>query len=101
MAQANSEDGLLADELANLLRLILERLGIAGPIREKNSVRIHCEDIISRSQRGNDCHSGAAVDQPPQNIAFDSEVVRYYVTPRLSGRVHRFRRRTPLHRLVP
>src|SRR5258706_8985597 len=40
MAQADAEDGLFADEIADLLGLILQRLRIAGAVREEHSIRI-------------------------------------------------------------
>ena len=46
MAQANSEDGLLSDQFANLLRLKSQRLGIAGTVGEENAVRVEAQDVF-------------------------------------------------------
>ena len=48
MAQADAEDRFLADQFADLLRLELERLGIARPVREKHAVRLERQHVFGR-----------------------------------------------------
>ena len=68
MAQADAEDGLLADQLANLLRLVLERLGIAGAVREEDAVGIQRQHVFGRSERGN--HRNARAARGPSGAGY-------------------------------
>src|SRR5579864_3882481 len=46
VTEADAEHRFLADQLANLLCLKLERLGIAGPVRQKHSVGLESEHVF-------------------------------------------------------
>ena len=85
MAQADAEDGLLADQLAHLLRLGFERLGIAGAVREKHAVGLQRQHVFGGGPRGHHRDAAAHVHQPPQNVALDAEIVGDHVAERLGG----------------
>ena len=46
VAQADAEDGLLADQLADVADLGCERLRIAGTVREKHAVGLQRQHVF-------------------------------------------------------
>src|ERR1700719_5216094 len=48
MAQANAKDRFLADQIAHLLRLILERLWIAWSVGEEDAIGLEGENVFGR-----------------------------------------------------
>ena len=85
MAQADAEDGLLADELADVGDLRLERLGIAGTVGEEDAVGLERQHIFGGGQRRNHGDAAADLHQAPQNVVFDAEIVSHHVIARLRG----------------
>src|SRR3974390_1931678 len=77
MAEANTEDGHPAGERANTFLRVRDWFGVAGTIREKNSVWAERQNIFRGSAGWNNGDVAVVVDQQPQNVLLDAEVVRY------------------------
>ena len=76
MPEANPENGHMPNELANGFNGVADGLGIAGPIREKNPIRLQVENIFRWSPRGRDPHVAIVVHKEPQNVLLDAVVKR-------------------------
>src|SRR6185437_7691549 len=63
MSKTNSEDRLATHQAANVVHGVRARFGIAGPIREKHTVRLERENIFGGSLRGNDRYLAALAAQ--------------------------------------
>src|SRR5579862_249353 len=75
MPQANAEDRLLPDEFAEFLVDITERRGISRAVGKKDAVRVHGENILRGSARGNDAHLEAVPTQVSEDVALYAIVV--------------------------
>src|SRR5690348_6627815 len=84
MAETDSEDRSLPDELSNLGFLIFERLGVAWTVGEKDAVRLKAHYVLSRGERGNNRYACTGLDQLAQNIALNSKIVRHHVVQRIA-----------------
>ena len=84
--QADAEDRDPADQLAHLRGLKLERLGIAGAVREEHAVGLQREHVFGRGGRGHHRHAAADVHQPAQDVALDAVVVGDHVEARFGRR---------------
>ena len=100
MAEADAEDRFLADQLANLGGLELERFGIARAVGQEDAVRVQREDVLGGCAGRNDGNVGAHVAQTPKDVALDPEIVRDHVIAFLGGGLQDLRRRAGFHRLV-
>ena len=79
MAEADAEDRRLADQFADLRGLVLERLGIAGAVREKHAVGLERQHVFGGGARRDNRHAAAGVDQAAQDVALDAEIVGDHV----------------------
>src|SRR6185437_4961746 len=77
MSQANSENGLAPCQLAKILLPVGHRLGVAGSIREKDSVRVKRKYILSRSLGRNHRHPAALFRKHSQNVFLTPAIVRH------------------------
>ena len=77
--------GVLPISLPHIVDLRVQRLGIAGAVREKHAVGLEREHVFGGSERRHDGHFAARVHQPAQNILFDAEIVGDHVEARLGG----------------
>src|SRR5882757_3919097 len=68
VAQANAEDRLFADERADCFVRVIYYGGIAGAIREKNTVRIRGERFIRRRGGRKDAYLETMLAQAAQDI---------------------------------
>src|SRR3954470_956536 len=75
VAEADAEDRRFAHQLANLLSLMREGLGIAGSVRKEHAVGLQGEDILGRSACWNHRDVAAGMHEAAQDVAFDAEIV--------------------------
>ena len=75
MSQANSEHGHLAQQLPNIFDRVRSRLRIARPIRQEHAVRAQFHHIFCGSLCRHDNYFATVIDQQPQNILLNSEIV--------------------------
>ena len=75
VAEADAEDRLLADQLADVRDLRLERLGIARAVGEEDAVGIQREHVLGGRQRRDNRHAAARLHQPAQDVVLDAEIV--------------------------
>src|SRR5579862_6682165 len=101
MAEADAKNRLLADQIADLLSLILKRFGIAGAVRKENAVRVERQDVFGRCKSRHHGNAGADLHQTPQDVPLDPVIVGDDVTPGIRGVAYRFGRRTREYRLLP
>src|SRR5260221_7427887 len=74
MPEAYSEDRFFADEATHRVDRVADRGGIAGTVREKNSVGREAEHVLRARLRGDDRDAKPGVDETAQDVALDSEV---------------------------
>ena len=75
MAETDAEDRFFADQFLYIFFGVGHGVGIAGPVGEKNSVRIECQNIFRRRRCWNDFDSTAGLGEIAQNVVFDAVVV--------------------------
>src|SRR5215472_18464938 len=74
MAQANSEDRHLADQLAGVFDSQAHWFRIARTVGEKDPVRFEAKNFFCRSGRGNHPDFAVMIDEQPQNVLLDSVI---------------------------
>ena len=72
----DAEERHLAEQLADALLSVADRLRIAGAIRQEDTVRIHRDDIGSRRLRRDDRDSAAALGEVAQAVAQEVAAVQ-------------------------
>src|SRR5215469_4077200 len=75
LAETDAENRLLADQLAYLANLTLERFGIARAVGEKNPIGIERQDVLGGRSRGHDRHASAGLHETAQNVPLDSVII--------------------------
>ena len=75
VAEADAEDRLLADQLADVAHLGLERLGVAGAVREEDAVGLERQHIFGGGERGDDGDAAAGLHEAAQDVVLDAEIV--------------------------
>ncbi len=100
VAQADAEDGLLADQLADVGDLRLERLGIAGAVGEEDAVGIQRQHVFGGGERRDHGDAAARLHQAAQNVVLDAEIVGDHVICAARAAPHEFGGRAGLDRLV-
>src|ERR1700691_5038415 len=75
MPQANPEDRLASHESPNVIDSVSTGLGITGPGRQGNSVRLQCKYVLRRGLRRNDGPLAALSAQLAQNVLLDAEII--------------------------
>src|SRR5918992_3761334 len=84
MAQADTKNGFLADQLANVVFGIRHRVRVAGSIGQKYAIRLQSQNIFSGSIGRNDFHPATALGEISQNVVLDAEIVSDDGIPRSS-----------------
>ena len=79
MAQADAEDRDFADQFADLRGLVVERLGIAGAVREKHAVGLQRQHIFGGGAGRDHRNPAAGMHQAAQDVALDAEIVGDHV----------------------
>ena len=85
VAEADAEDGLLADELADVGDLGDEGLGIAGAVGEEDAVGVEGEDVFGGGERGDDGDAAAGVHEAAEDVVLDAVIVGDDVEARFGG----------------
>ena len=75
MTQADTKNRLFSNQSADVFDGIIEGLGIAGAIGEKNPIRLQCQYVGSRRCRWNNRYLGTASCEVPQDVRLDSKVI--------------------------
>src|SRR5437870_8608486 len=75
MAEADPEDGPLAEEGAYRRNRVRDTGRVAGAVREENPVRMQRQGGVGCGRGRDDRDLEAFVDQTPQNIVLDPEVI--------------------------
>ena len=101
VSQADAEDRLLADQLANVADLRDQRLRIARAVGEKDSVGIERQHVLRAGQRRHHGDPAPRMHQPPQNIVLDAVIVRDHVVAGFGLPADQIGGRTLLHGLGP
>ena len=74
MAQADAEDGHLAQHAANAVLGVVQRLGVAGAVAEKHAVGLVRQHFLGRRRAGQDRHAAAFVAQMPGDVPLHAVV---------------------------
>src|ERR1700682_1408331 len=101
VAEADAENGGLADKAADLAGLRGEHTGIARAVGQEHTIGFEREYVVRAGSRGHHGHARANLDQTAQDVALDSEIVSHHVAARLGGGSNEIRGRARNHGLVP
>src|SRR5277367_3045916 len=82
MAEADSEDGFAAHEAADVVDCVGAGLGVAGAVREEDSVGLQGEHVFSGSLRRDYRYLATFAAQFAQDVLLDAVVVGDYVEAR-------------------
>src|ERR1700690_3875485 len=82
MTETDSEDGLATHQAANVIDCVGAGLGVAGAIREEDSVGLQSEHVFGGGLRGDYCYLAAFAAELAQDVLLDAVVVGYYVEAR-------------------
>ena len=88
MSQADAEDRLAPDKLADILLRIAQGLGIAGPIRKENTVGLKRQDIFRRGLGRNHRDAAALPRQHAENVVFHAKVIGHHMEIRRRQATH-------------
>ena len=75
MTEADAKDRDASEELLNIFDSVADGLGVAGAIREEDTVWLEVENVFSGSLGGDDPNVAMVIDEQPQNILLDAEIV--------------------------
>ena len=75
MAEADTENGDATKEFLNIFDGVADGLWIAGAIGKKNTVWLEIENVLSAGLRGDDPDFAVMIDQQPEYVLFDTEIV--------------------------
>src|SRR5689334_20615957 len=75
VAEADAEEGHLADEMADVLLSVGHRLGISGTVGEQDAVGTAIEDLLGVRGRGIDGDVASLAHELAQDVALHAEVV--------------------------
>ena len=67
--------GVLADEVADILDLGVERFGVAGAVGEEDAVGLERENIFGGGERRDHGDAAAGVDEAAQDVVLDAEII--------------------------
>src|ERR1039458_4689288 len=82
MAEADSEDGLTAHQAADVVDRVGAGLGVAGAVREEDSVGLQGQHVFGGGLRGDYRYFAAFAAQFAQDVLLDAEVVGDYMEAR-------------------
>ena len=83
MSQANAEHWLASGKLADSLLRVAQGLGIAGSIREENTVRLERQHVFRRGLGRNHRYPAALPRQHAENVVFHAKVICHHMQIRL------------------
>ena len=86
VAEADAEDRLLAEQAADRADRVVERLGVAGAVREEDAVGLVREHFFGGGGAGQDRHAAAQVDQVARDVPLHAVVEGDDVGLRVEGR---------------
>src|SRR5215468_9554132 len=75
MTEADSEDRSLPCQLANTFMSVGDRFGIAGAVRQENTIRLKRKYILCAGFRRHDSHAAALINEHPQDVLLDAIVI--------------------------
>src|SRR6266576_380339 len=75
MAEADTEDRFLADQLLHVLLRVWHCVGIARTVGEEDAVRIHRQHVVRRRRSRNDCDPAACLGEIAQNVVLDAVII--------------------------
>ena len=75
MAEADTEEWNLAEQLADVLLGISDRLRVPGAVAEENAIRLHRQNFFCGCIGRHNSDGTAFTDQVAQDVVFDAEVV--------------------------
>ena len=75
VTETDPEDGNFANKLADVGGLLRERLGIAGPVREKNAIGLKCKHVFRARIGWHDRHTRTDLYEMAQDVPFNAIVV--------------------------
>src|SRR5688500_9245078 len=75
MSQTDAEDRLDADELSDRLDGIRDTLRVARAVGEENAIRVEPQGLCCGGVSGDNRHVAPTVDQLPENIPLDAEII--------------------------
>src|ERR1700676_1836209 len=75
MAEADAKDRDAAEKLLNILDGVTDGLRVAGAIRKEDAIRLEFENVFGGSLRGDDPDIAVVIDEKPENILLDAEIV--------------------------
>src|SRR6187401_2752804 len=73
--ETDSKNRFLSHQLPHVPDGVIDSLRISRPIRKKYPVGLQLQDILSARLRRNDGDARSTVDQIPQDVRFDSEII--------------------------
>src|SRR5690348_2364596 len=79
MSEADAEYRSLAHETPDVVTSVIDRLWIAGAVRQKDSVGTESQDIFCGGLGGNDGNVAALVHQHAQDVLLDAVIVGDHV----------------------
>jgi hypothetical protein len=79
VAEADAEDGFLAEQLPHCVDRVRHRLWIARTVGEENPVGIKAQNLACTCPGWHHSQFATMVRQQPQNVVFDSEIERHNV----------------------
>src|ERR1700728_758726 len=71
VAETDAEDGRASGEVANAFLSVMDRLGVAGAVREEDAVGLEGEHVFSGSLRGNHSDAATFLGEHAQDIFLD------------------------------
>ncbi len=99
MPQADTEDGLFAQQVADRRDGRTHRRRVARPVAQKHTIRVPLQDLLGARRRGHDRHRAALRPQEPQDVVLDAIIERH--DPVLHRRLVGLARQHVHDRLVP
>ena len=79
VAEADAEDGFLADEFFQGVLDVGDGFGVAGAVGDEDAVGFEVEDFFGGGEGGDDGDAEAGLDEVAEDVAFESAVDCHYV----------------------
>ncbi len=86
VAQADAENRFLAQQIADCLLGVDDRLGVARTVGEKHPVRSLRQHLLGAGRAGQNRHPATHVEQMPGDVPLEAEVQRHHVGGVAAGR---------------
>src|ERR1700676_123075 len=78
VAQANSEYGHAAEQLADVFDAIGNGFRIARAVRKKDAIRLHRQNVFGWGSRRNDLHVAVRIHEDTKDVLLNAEIVGHY-----------------------